>query len=58
MRAYRKEAYSRNKFDQWRLGESGGHIGLEKNGKPVFVFQTKAQYEKYLALNAERIARV
>ncbi|MGI6836142.1 hypothetical protein RY280_23515 [Bacillus paralicheniformis] len=47
-------SYSGDKFDQWRLGQAGGYIGLEKSGKPVFVFRTKSQYENYLALNSQR----
>lgn len=55
MKSYRQIAFSQNSFDQWRLSQSGGSIGFKKSGEPVFQFESKAQYEKYLKLNSERM---
>ena len=46
-------SYSDDRFDQWRLSKSGGHIAFKK-GKPVFQFDNFDQYQKYMALNSER----
>lgn len=47
-------SYSSDRFDQWRLGEAGGFIAFTKDGKPVFQFDRKGQYERYLRLNRRR----
>ncbi|MFN2745811.1 MULTISPECIES: hypothetical protein [Bacillus] len=45
--------YSNDRFDQWRLGEAGGSISFTKDGTPVFQFETKDQYERYVMLKRE-----
>ncbi|HEO2443821.1 hypothetical protein SJY89_20255 [Bacillus velezensis] len=57
MKSYKTIQFSENAFDQWRLGKSGGSMGFTKAGSPVFQFENKAQYEKYLQLNSERSVR-
>lgn len=47
-------SFSRDPFDQKRLQKAGGTITIKANGTPVFRFESKEQYEKYLALNSER----
>ncbi|MED2978360.1 hypothetical protein P4284_16855 [Bacillus swezeyi] len=47
-------SYSNDRFDQWRLGKAGGSISFTKDGLPVFRFENKDQYERYLKLNACR----
>jgi hypothetical protein len=47
-------SYSTNKFDQWRLTQSGGSIAFNKAGRPVFQFKNASQYRRYLELNAQR----
>ncbi|TWK42868.1 hypothetical protein CHCC20348_0580 [Bacillus paralicheniformis] len=47
-------SYSSDRFGQWRLGEAGGFIAFTKDGKPVFQFDRKGQYERYLRLNRRR----
>ncbi|MCY8579335.1 hypothetical protein P9D18_00090 [Bacillus licheniformis] len=50
---YRIISFSSDRFDQWRISESGGCISF-KGSTPVFEFKTKGQYEKYLKLNDRR----
>lgn len=51
--AKRVMAYSESQFDQWRLTESGGYISMQKS-KPVFVFPSTKEFNKYMELNKER----
>ncbi len=44
-------SFSSNKFDQQRLSESGGYISFNKNNQPVFKFDNRNSYNKYLELN-------
>ncbi|MBU8787278.1 MULTISPECIES: hypothetical protein [Bacillus] len=49
--------YSGNRFDQWRLGEAGGSIAFTKEGMPVFQFENKGQYERYVKLKRQEEAK-
>ncbi|MCY8867369.1 hypothetical protein MOD76_19685 [Bacillus spizizenii] len=55
MKAYREISYSNDPFDQKRLSKAGGYITIKPSGQPVFRFDSKTQYEKYLQLNSERM---
>lgn len=46
--------FSQSSFDHWRLSKAGGSIHFKPNGKAVFRFDNKAQYDEYLRLNSER----
>lgn len=46
--------YSSNRFDQWRLTESGGSISFDRNGQAVFRFPSWENYQQYLRLNERR----
>ncbi|WP_199426826.1 hypothetical protein [Thermaerobacillus caldiproteolyticus] len=47
-------SFSSDPFDQWRLSQVGGQITFNKSDKPVFRFNDKQQYDKYLKLNEHR----
>jgi hypothetical protein len=44
-------SFSSSKFDQQRLSESGGYITFNKKNQPVFKFDNRSSYNKYLELN-------
>lgn len=46
-------AFSSNITDQQCLSKAGGCITFRKD-KPVFKFENKAQYQKYLELKKEK----
>ncbi|KMM53008.1 hypothetical protein ACH95_22035 [Bacillus glycinifermentans] len=48
---------SGDRFDQWRLGEAGGSIAFAKGGIPVFQFENKGQYERYVKLKRQEEAK-
>ena len=45
---------SNDRFDMWRLTKVGGEITFYPNGKMVFRFKTKSQYDRFLKLNNQR----
>jgi hypothetical protein len=49
-------AFSQDPFDQQRLSSSGGYIHVKPNGQPVFRFENRQQYNRYLELNKIRTA--
>lgn len=51
---YREITAVNNKFDMWRLGQAGGRVAFNKRNQPVFRFDTKAQFNKYMELNSKR----
>ena len=53
MKPYRVIAFSQDPFDQWRLSQVGGVV-VSVKGKESFIFKTKEQFEKYMALNSQR----
>lgn len=53
MKPYRVLPYSADPFDHWRLSQVGGSIDQVKR-KESFIFKTKDQFDKYLALNSQR----
>jgi len=46
--------YSATKYDLWRLSVSGGRVGFDKRGLPVFQFTSREQYQRYLELIKRR----
>jgi hypothetical protein len=44
-------SFSSNAFDQRRLAESGGYIAFNNLNQPIFRFDNRNDYNKYLELN-------
>lgn len=42
--------YSENKLDMMILSKVGGYIVLKAKGDPVFRFDTKEQFDRYLEM--------
>jgi hypothetical protein len=49
--------FTQNPFDQWRVGQVGASIVINKRGVPVIRFKDRTQLNKYLALNRLRKER-
>lgn len=49
--------FTQNSFDQWRVGQAGASIVINKRGVPVIRFKDRTQFNKYLALNKYRNER-
>jgi len=45
--------FTEDHFDQWRASEVKAAI-MFKSGKPVWVFHTKKQFQRYMELNSKR----